>query len=765
MTPIYLDLHIHTQNNQDYDLELLKSKILEVSDNAEHLVSLTDHNFINTEIYLKAKEIFKNIIIGVELHIRYNQDSPYYHCHAYFKNEINKDTLGKLNSIIDTLYDTKTPSKDDRIPCIEEVIRAFDGYEFMLLPHGGQSHSTFDGAIPQDDNFKFDDALSKSLYYNQFEGFTARGVSKLEKTQEYFQRLNINEFVNLMTCTDNYNPAIYPKTKVSPDASEFVPTWMFSAPTFDGLRLALSENSRLKYCNEKPEFYHNHIESVALSNESIDIDVKLSPGLNVIIGESSSGKTLFVDSVWRKLTNQFEGSDYLDFGVTDVVISNSSGTTPHYLNQNYIMSVLNDSDSDLNKIAIIKDVFPGDNEIKLSIDRGLQKLRTDLSELLSAVKEIESISDTLSHLPHLQSLIVSKSLQSNIFESLVPSESITELIDFSEDEYEMHLENLESIEDFLDTNPLVTNNKSAFDTIKKLISKARNSSELEQNVRRVIKSSHSEFDSELMKTQRLDRAKLNDFNQLLESITAYVINYRKFKKVLARISAYKTSCRTQEVISEGHKLFIKNDFVLDKEKVKDVFNKLLKSKYRFEDIDNLEPETLFESNYSEKPLVRGYDGFERKVNEMFLSFNSKKYEITTNKGLDFNNLSPGWKTSIILDIILGYKKDMAPIIIDQPEDNLATSYINEGLVKAIKNIKEYKQIILVSHNATIPMMGDAQKVVVCENDSSKIKIRSGRLEDSIDDKSVVNYIADLTDGGKPSIKKRVKKYNFKSFKN
>ena len=38
------------------------------------------------------------------------------------------------------------------------------------------------------------------------------------------------------------------------------------------------------------------------------------------------------------------------------------------------------------------------------------------------------------------------------------------------------------------------------------------------------------------------------------------------------------------------------------------------------------------------------------------------------------------------------------------------------------------------------------------------------MEDVIDGKPVVDYIAEITDGGKASIKKRVKKYNLKSFK-
>lgn len=763
MNPIYIDLHIHTSNNPNYNLDLLKSKILELSGNSEHLVSFTDHNLINSTIYHKAKDVFENIIVGVELHIRYSHSSPFYHCHAYFKNALDELTITKLNEILDKLYLDKNPSKSSEIPCIEEVIRAFDGFEFMLLPHGGQSHSTFNEAIPQDKDFKFDDALSKSLYYNQFEGFTARGISKLEQTQKYFNRLKINEFVNLMTCSDNYNPEIYPNCKASIDASEFIPTWMFSAPTFDGLRLALSENSRLKYSKTKPYFNHNHIERILLSNVFIDIDVELSPGLNVVIGESSSGKTLFVDSLYRKLNGKFEDSNYLDFGIKDLIVSNPSGIKPHYLNQNYITSILNDANGDLNKIAIVKDVFPGDNEIKLSVERGLQKFRADLSELISAVKEIEKISKYLSHLPELQSLIVTTTIKGNPIDKLVPPKSQTDAFEMTQDEFDLYEENLSAIEEKLKSNPFIKNDDEAFNSIRNLLKLALEYSKIESKIRKVIKTSHKEFEENLMTTQNLDRGKISDFNKLLSNINSYALNYRRFKKTLKRISVYSTSCKTQSVESDGHQLYIKNDFVLDKDKVRDIFNDHLKAPFRFNNIDNLEPETLFAENFTERPKVNGYDDFEVKVNAKFLSFNSKQYQITTKNGRDFNQLSPGWKTSIILDIILGYKGDMAPIIIDQPEDNLATSYINQGLVNAIKKIKEFKQIILVSHNATIPMMGDAQRIILCENDSKKITIRSRRLEDEINGKSIVSYIADLTDGGKPSIKKRIKKYNFKNF--
>lgn len=147
-----------------------------------------------------------------------------------------------------------------------------------------------------------------------------------------------------------------------------------------------------------------------------------------------------------------------------------------------------------------------------------------------------------------------------------------------------------------------------------------------------------------------------------------------------------------------------------------------------------------------------------------MEMNRKQYRIITKEGKNFEQLSAGWKTSVILDLILGWESDIAPLIIDQPEDNLATGYINKGLISAIKKCKIKKQIILVSHNATIPMLGDAQNVILCKNNDNTISIKSNPLEGQIDGDSVVDLIAEITDGGKPSIRKRIKKYNLKNFR-
>lgn len=764
MNPIYTDLHIHTSDNPDkpnenYDLDLLVKKILEFNKDSDFLISLTDHNFINTKAYLDAKELGINIILGVELHIKNYEGCPAYHCHIYFDiDEIKVDVLDDLNQKLNELYPKKVVQKlDPTIPTIQEIINKFDSYEFMLLPHGGQSHATFDTSIPE--GVKFDTTLEKSIYYNQFDGFTARGNVKLEKTQGYFKRLGINEFVNLITCSDNYFPNEYPNGK---DQNPFKPTWMLAKPTFNGLRLSLSEQSRLIYSDEKPKLWSENIKTIKHNRDNIEIDVELTSGLNVIIGGSSSGKTLFVDSIVKQLTRSTSTTIYSQYDIDKIIIDNPSGMIPHYLHQNYIMGIVNNvTDDKIENIDIIKRVFPGDEEIKESINAGLRLFKKNIQDLVKNVKVLEEETETLSKIPKLSRLLIRSNVANNIFENLLPKEEEIENLLFSKTRHSQFIVNLEEIDLFLTNFPFVQHNSALISELIKELNLSLEYSTKEKQVRKIVIDEKEEYDNLLRTNDSEEQTKKQNFEKLLESLKKYVKSNRAFYKTLEIISNYTLTFGSEEIESMGHKLYIENDFVLNKEKFLEVVNNYLRKP--ISDFKSIAPDIFFKSNFKQRPLVRNYDDFELKVYSSFESLNKKKYKIITDDGREFEKLSPGWKTSVILDIILGYDKDISPIIIDQPEDNLATNYINKGLVRAIKRIKSKKQIILVSHNATIPMLADAQNIVLCRNDNNKLIIKSSPLEGKIDGKEVVDHIAEITDGGKPSIKKRVKKYNLKKF--
>lgn len=605
--------------------------------------------------------------------------------------------------------------------------------------------------------------MERSVYYNQFDGFTARSESKREETDKYFQRLGISDFVNLVTCSDNYDPARYPNAK---DAEPFVPTWMFSQPTFEGFRLSLSEKSRLIYSLSKPESWSEKIESVKYKNEHLDIDVQFSSGLNVIIGGSSSGKTLLVDSIWRKLSKKsFEDSNYKDFDVENINVVNPSEMTPHYLGQNYIMKVIgNDSEQGIEEIEIIKSLFPDNREISEQVGSSLATLKKDLTELIRTVEEIESIEHKMRVTPQIGRLLVLNPIRQNIISTLLPKSNERNSISYENLKKTNHIAALLEIKTLLRNNPFVSDYNTTIDELIKVLQIVYKYSEVENNVFTTINNANNTYASILLTESQEDQTKTQQFDKLIKQISDYVYLNRKFKKHLHAIASYQVEFETKEIKSSGHSLFIKNQYKINKNIVLDVFNSKLKTTCKIDAFNNISPKKLFQKNFSgQKPKVTDYQDFINRVYKDFENMNKTIYSITTEEGKDFSRLSAGWKTSVLLDLILGYDKDIAPIIIDQPEDNLATKYINDGLVSAIKKVKNTKQIILVSHNATIPMMGDAQQIIYCENKNGVIVIRSSPLEGKIGEKSILDLIASITDGGKPSIKKRVKKYNLKKF--
>lgn len=769
MKPVFLDLHIHTSENPNqvdpnYDVETLLVGVRQISGANDFLISLTDHNTVNKVAYSKLVELGALFILGVELHIRYDESRPPYHCHAYFcPNGSLENQIDLINQQLDKLYPDKiiTPSTAT-VPKLEDIVNHFDDFEFLLLPHGGQNHSTFNKSIPK--GHRFDKALERTIYYNQFDGFTARGVSGLEETHDYFSKLGIREFCNLLTCSDNYNPRKYPEPKAD-GAEAFVPTWMLAEPTFDGLRLSLSEAARLTY-GPPPTPWVEYIQGVSLSNDLVDIAVDLTPGLNVVIGGSSSGKTLFVDTLYRQLASTIGESVYATFGVSNVSILNPSGVVPYYIPQNFIMQVASQAEGrSIERIDIMKRIFPGDGEVTAQIAQQLSGLKREIVHLVDAVKRYEVAATGITRIPTISRLVQSVKVPNNPLVPFLPSEAQTRSTAFPDHLQSEYSAQLDLLEEFLSLNPFASYSKEPFDQIRSMIGSAIKGQALEEAIRSTIREHKNSLDAELGAISTEIAGKRANFDVVKDLVSKLTNALRDFHTALRKISAFQFAARSQSIVSMGHTLSLENNFCINREMLLAAINKMLKSEFVIDELNSLEPADLYQSRFSKRdPKVNDYDDFAAKVFAEFESSNRLIYRITTRDGLDFSNLSPGLKTAVLLDLILGFDGDMAPVIIDQPEDNLATNYINRGLVSAIKKTKERKQIIVVSHNATIPMLADAQNVIYCTADSGKLNIRNSSLEGSLGDERTIEVIAEITDGGKSSIKKRVKKYNLKSYK-
>lgn len=776
----YVDIHIHTSENADslnstYNVNELKNKIETIAKGHPYIISLTDHNILNVDAYKNLQRLNVNFLVGVELHIRNFQECPPYHCHILFNipdeiknNEIEfVKKLNNINDLLLKLYPKKMVCNDDKIPTIHDVISTFVEYDLLILPHGGQSHSTFDNSVRKDDR-QFDSILERSLYYNLFDGFTSRSNKGLQKTIDYFTKMGINEFINLLTCTDNYDIRKYPSDKNA--NNDFVPTWMYSSPTFDGLRIALSEKSRLFYGENPIDDWQEKIISAKISNDKIDIDVRFEPGLNVIIGNSSTGKTLLVDSVYNIINKSAEKcSYYKPFNLESIRIDNPSGICPHYFSQNYIIELIKPTidgkSNNLGENELLKKIFPFESTFQKEINNKLDKLKEVLSTLVNAVKNIELEKNKIKNIQAFYRLLLNGELVSNPLKSLQISKQEKAKIDIRDTDFESNIDSLNKISEFSKKLAFCETIDEEVEKIKTKFKKASEEIDFAKKINEVIDDEIRIENLRISENDLKNKTIMDNWNNLLESIYNYSFYRHEFEKSLNILASFNYSCKTKEISSAGHKLFISNKLQITKDLLLNVFNKFLKNNEKIESLDSIAPEQLFELHFSKRnPNVIDYDDFLSRIyNE--ISFNNKvSYDIIHKNGKSFENLSPGLKASVILDIILGYEDDNAPLIIDQPEDNLATSYINHDLISSIKKCKKKRQIIIVSHNATIPMLGDAQNIIVCSNED-KIKIKSFKMEDCYDDgRSILDIIASITDGGKQSIKKRFKKYNMKSYK-
>jgi predicted ATPase len=100
-------------------------------------------------------------------------------------------------------------------------------------------------------------------------------------------------------------------------------------------------------------------------------------------------------------------------------------------------------------------------------------------------------------------------------------------------------------------------------------------------------------------------------------------------------------------------------------------------------------------------------------------------------------------------------KSNAPLIIDQPEDNLDGEFIYHSLIPVLRLAKERRQVIAVTHNANIAVLGDAEQIVVLKSTNEKGTIaRTG----SIDDQETRAAACAILEGSREAFLRRAKIY-------
>lgn len=122
-----------------------------------------------------------------------------------------------------------------------------------------------------------------------------------------------------------------------------------------------------------------------------------------------------------------------------------------------------------------------------------------------------------------------------------------------------------------------------------------------------------------------------------------------------------------------------------------------------------------------------------------------------------DQLSKGQRATALLLLLLGASD--APLIIDQPEDDLDNNFVYKGIVQNLRSLKGKRQVVASTHNANVPVLGDAELIVVLESDGNHGKPADDGVG-SLDDRAIRSLAENILEGGPAAFNARHHLYGF-----
>jgi DNA repair exonuclease SbcCD ATPase subunit len=117
------------------------------------------------------------------------------------------------------------------------------------------------------------------------------------------------------------------------------------------------------------------------------------------------------------------------------------------------------------------------------------------------------------------------------------------------------------------------------------------------------------------------------------------------------------------------------------------------------------------------------------------------------------SLSTGQRCTVVLPMLLEQRDRV--MVLDQPEDHLDNSFIVDTVVTALRGSDVSSQRIIATHNANIPVLGEANLVVAMASDGDNGFVDA---QGPLDTPAVISSISTILEGGLEAFDRRAEFY-------
>ncbi|MDD3363410.1 MAG: hypothetical protein PHZ03_00355 [Syntrophomonas sp.] len=780
-----LDLHIHSIYSKGKDGDKVKFNTLEnigvlvqkLTENGVQMCAITDHDAFNYDMYAALKKneqqdgcSIVKVFPGVEFSVEFEGDTaaPVVHVIAIF-NDSSEEQIKKIS---DTLLDEKGDVTYDRNMAFSEgkfldILRQIN-LDTILIAHQKNS-LTSNAPRKSDANTVGADRFQEFVYTDYFEAFEFRNKKNEVFNKSYLEKTGMKESIRFITGTDCHCWSVYPK-ETSEDTSEFIYTYMKCLPSFRGLVMAITDYRRIKTVNSFFNPSAVYLSQIEMTINRVEINIPLSRGLNVIIGDNSIGKSLLLHKLTgyrKKQSKQIKQTltisydRYLRSNGVEIQTSLTADQIFGFDMQGEVREKF--EESKIKTDEFLKNYYPA----AINPDPYRQVVQRELNKIFVYIEEEFALDDIEENLGSFQIVDLDGVLAESLTFVGQPSRNNKKAqgLGAISSNIRTVIESVKTIEgdQWIEESDVKT--LQEVETILEKLEKEYDAKKVVVDVENAkisaFQSVMNDFKQRYSQTVSDSQKRLSFYNEGIERTIARIVELllRRRKNVKPKIEIHRKDIEIQtNRVFEYEFNSRLCAFSVDSEYIESLFERVFKKDIALSVLDMTREQLAeallrFDGSPSEA-LQRLKDDIKKLLDEDF----KEKYTITMH-GMDkTQELSDGFNAKIYFDL-LSYESDHYGIyLIDQPEDNISQKAIKEYLLNRFKVMGERRQVIIVTHNPQFIVNLDVDNVIYIGKTEVGMVVQSGALEYKDDEYSVLDIISTHIDGGLDTLKRRWKRY-------